>query len=96
MVGIDPERPGVGVERRGVDRLEHDLAARPQLLGRERDEVDDVLRRQVLDHLDHHDAAEAAGLDAAQVVDREALLDVEPAAAGAGDQLLVGLDAAHA
>ena len=49
----------------------------------------------MLDHLDHHDSTERSRLDRAQVLDRESLFDVEPAAARARHELRIGLDPVH-
>ena len=61
----------------------------------ELDEVDDVLRRQVLDHLDHHDPAETARFEPRAGTRRRGPdFDVETAAARGFDELRVGFDAA--
>ena len=67
----------------------------PYLLGRERHEVDHLLRREVLDHLDHDDSAQALGFERLEVLDRRTFADVETAPARGGDETRIGLDAAH-
>src|SRR5580693_7709371 len=49
----------------------------------------------MLDDLDHDDAAEAAGLETAQVFDGEPLFDVESTSAGARHELKVRFDAVY-
>ena len=58
VIGVNPERVRVGVQGGRVHGLDHHESLRPYLLGREGDHVDDLLRRKVLDDLDHCQPAE--------------------------------------
>src|SRR5262245_9567290 len=95
VIGIDPERVCIRVQRHRIHRLHHDAPARPHLLGREPHDVDDVLRRQVLDDLDHHEAAETRVRERLEILDGAAHLDVEALRARQRDQLGFGLDPAR-
>ena len=95
VVGIDPERVRERVQRHRVHRLDDDLAAGPHLLGREPHDVDDVLRREMLDHLDHHETAEARVVELAQVLDRPTDVGLQTAGPRPLDEARIGFDAAR-
>src|SRR5206468_1633079 len=94
VIRIDPERMGGRVQRHVVHGLDDGAAAGAHLFRGQPDDVDDVLRREMLDHLDHHETAEARLVELAQVFDRTTDIGLQASGPGPLDEARFGLYAA--